>query len=280
MQQRLLWFVISFLISFNLVSAFDEADVRFEVAQDQQKFKVRVHEKNRLLLDQPLETTALYKSSECHFFYRGGLFYLFYEGQDKSSLNLVLDREGNILLQDEHQTLYKKKKIWGFSTPGHLIHHGTSLFYAVYVRAKEVRNYGIWKLFTAEMSQEYLFNRGIIHFGDESAIVEPIAYQEAATFIKKEAKPTFQKGIVDDYGVILAEKGLKIQGLHHKAYGLVDLRTLQLDKASIQNQGLYSVEKTITGTVQSFENKQDFYVGCLNPSQVTIDDWMNTGAVH
>ena len=86
------------------------------------------------------------------------------------------------------------------------------------------------------VSKGYLVSGGIIHFGNERDGVEEEAYIEYLSVIRPGATASFEQGVIDDHGVVLAEKGLRITNLIHKIRGILDVdKGLELNNASVEN---------------------------------------------
>ena len=227
--------------------AYDSADVRFEIEKGfGKRLTIKVFERSTPLFSQTVDQT--FRSSLIFgrnvLSRHGNGYKITYKGTDKTSLSLEVDEEGNISLADaREQTGFERRKSWGFKTPGIIRHTGASLFYQMFTRAQQLHNHGILKSYTGEFLQDYIFNRGVIHFGDENAYVSLEAYSEYLAMADSSAQPSYEKGIIDDHGVILAEKGLRISGLTHRARGLVDVggQGLEVQNAGIDNNGVMNV---------------------------------------
>ena len=265
--------------------AYDGADVRFEVEKVSSKHLViKAFEGSRTLFTQAVDPSfrsALIFGQNV-FSRHGSGYKITYKGRDETSLGFEVDEEGNISIENsDEKTGFADRKSWGFKTPGIIQHSGHSLFFKLFIKAHAFHNHGILKSYTGEFLQNYLFNQGIIHFGNETDYGGPEAYLDYVSLLRLDANPSFQYGIIDDYGVILAEKGLRIRDLTHKIHGLLDVdQGLELKNASIENTNGINVSGPITGTVNRFTNQGFFTADTLQSHNLAIREWSNTGNVY
>jgi hypothetical protein len=250
--------IFTALFVFSLSSfAYDTPDIRFEIEPlANSRLSVKVFEKRNIIFGQTVDSNlkaplqSLYCKLQKVQDPKGqDVFVLSYKGRDQSALSLLLYKNGDITIPSATNTNYQEKKTWGFGTKGKLINQSSAAFYKAFTNVQAFHNYGIFKAFSGHYKQKYLFNKGVIHLGDEGAFAGADAYVDYFPLIDKEAKPNYQKGIIDDYGVIIAEDGLKISGLTHHAHGLTDIhKELILENASIENHQNYNVSGPIRGT--------------------------------
>jgi hypothetical protein len=268
------------------VCACDLADVRFEVEKGSGKgLTIRAFEGSTSLfsqtVDQTFRSTLLFGQN---VFSRHGTGYkILYNGRDETSLTVEVDEEGNISLGDaDEQTGFERRKSWGFKTPGVIRHLGCSLFYNLLTHAREFHNYGVLKSYTGTLRQNYLFNGGIIHFGDDTPFVSLEAYASCLGMVDPTAQPTYEAGIIDDRGVLLADNGLRITNLTHRPRGLVDIggQGLEVQNAGIDNHASMNVRGPIRGNLHHFSNHSLFYADSLQRSSLTIHNWANSGQVY
>ncbi|RZI46628.1 hypothetical protein [Candidatus Finniella inopinata] len=152
----------------------------------------------------------------------------------------------------------------------------------MFTRAKQFHNQGILKSYTGEFLQDYLFNGGIIHFGDDTLHVTPETYLECLAMVDGKAGPSYEEGIIDDRGVILADKGLRITNLTYRSQGLADIggQGLQLENAGIDSRNGMKVEGPIRGHLHHFANSCSFFTESMDRSGLTILNWSNSSNVY
>ena len=266
------------------LSAYENADVRFEVEKlGTNRLTIRAFEGSRSLFNQTVDRSfnAALVFGQNVLSRHGRGYKILYRGRDNTSLGLEVDQEGNISIANSSQgTGFAARKSWGFKTAGIITHTGESLFFEIFTKANAFHNHGILKAYTGECLQDYLFNKGIIHFGNETDFVDSDAYDEYLRFLRPNATSSFEQGVIDDHGVILAEKGLRITNLVHKIRGILDVEQgLDLNNASIENTNGINVSGPITGTINHFTNNGNFFAETLQSNRVQIGDWSNTGSV-
>jgi len=268
------------------LSAYENADVRFEVEKlGTNQLTIRAFEGSRSLFNQTVDRNfnAALVFGQNVLSRHGRGYKILYRGRDNTSLGLEVDQEGNISIANSSQgTGFSARKSWGFKTAGIITHTGESLFFEIFTKANAFHNHGILKAYTGECLQDYLFNKGIIHFGNETDFVDSDAYDEYLRFLRPNATASFEQGVIDDHGVILAEKGLRITNLVHKIRGILDVEQgLDLNNASIENTNRINVSGPITGTINHFTNNfnSSFFADTLQSNRVQIGDWSNTGSV-
>lgn len=277
------------LLSLGSTYAYETADTKFEVSSlSPTKLQIKVFEQQTLIFDQiadiqapPTDVPLPKKRFGCQLQREEKGFSFQYRGIDLSSLVLTIDDACNIIIPGTNETDYKQGKTWGFKTPQTIINNGASAFYKAFTQAKALHNFGVLKALTGELHQNYLFNKGVIHFGDATDYVGMDAYLPYLSQIDPSAQPKYESGVIDDYGSILAEHGIKTTGLKHKSHVYTDVGDkLELQNASIENSGTYNVSGPITGTAQRIENHSFFSFGSMNPSTFSLGEWVNDGDVY
>jgi hypothetical protein len=247
------------------LSAYENADVRFEVEKlGTNRLNIRAFEGSRSLFDQTVERN--FRAAPLIFGQNvlsrhGSGYKILYRGRDNTSLELEVDKEGNISIKNSSkETGFAARKSWGFKTSGIINHTGESLFFEIFTKAHAFHNKGILKAYTGECLQDYLFNGGIIHFGDDTPHVNPSAYVEYLGIVDRWAQPSYEEGIIDDRGVIFSEKGLRITNLTYRLQGLADIggHGLELENAGIDNRAGMNVDGPIRGTIDHFTNSGAF----------------------
>lgn len=279
--------ILFFLLCLSNTYAYEMADTKFEVSKvSSTSLQVKVFENQTLIFDQivngqeePFGKTFGNPMCQMQREYEG--FSLRYQGIDKTSLALFISYYCNITILMANKTNYQQRKTWGFKTPEILINKCPAAFYKAFTHTKEFHNYGIFKTLTSELHQDYLFNKGILHFGDETDYAGTNAYSPYLWPIHMSPQPNYESGIIDDYGIILAEHGLKITGLTHRSHNYTDIGDrLELQNASIENSGKYNVSGPITGVAQRIENKCFFSFGSMRQSTFSLGEWVNKGEVY
>ncbi|MEI8295840.1 MAG: hypothetical protein WCG04_04890, partial [Alphaproteobacteria bacterium] len=203
-----------------------------------------------------------------------------YKGLDSSHLTFLVGHNGDISFSHGlKQTNYTAKKSWGFKTAGILINKQGAAFYRLSTHAKQFHNLGVLKCLTADFHHNYYFNKGIMHFGDPSPVADEASYAEYLQAIDKAAVPHYQPYIIDDYGLIIAEAGLKITGLTHRIYGTVDTQELILDNASLDVKKDLYVRESIKGSSPRIAITGHINVGYIN-SNLHITDLVNDGQIY
>ena len=266
--------------------AYDTADVRFEVETlGSKRLVIKAFEGSKTLFSQMVDShfkaTLMFSNTVLSRHESG--YRILYKGQDKTSLGLDVDEDGNISLENSSkQTGFSARKAWGFKTPGIIHHSGHSLFYKLLTQAQAFHNHGLLKAYTGDFKQNYLFNGGILHFGDETPYVDLVAYQDYLPFLNPNAQPVFQQGIIDDQGVLIAEKGLRVRNLTYRAQGLTDIggAGLVLENASLDNLKTMMVEGPVQGYIPTFTNQGLFYADSMDPSRLSLHTWHNHNQVY
>ena len=118
-----------------------------------------------------------------------------------------------------------------------------------------------------------------MHFGDSSPVADEASYAEYLQAIDKAAVPHYQPYIIDDYGLIIAEAGLKITGLTHRIHGFVDAQELILDNASLDVKKYLYVRESIKGSSPRIAITGHINVGYIN-SNLHITDLVNDGQIY
>jgi hypothetical protein len=268
------------------LSAYENADVRFEVEKlGTNRLTIRAFEGSRSLFNQTVDRSfnAALVFGQNVLSRHGRGYKILYRGRDNTSLGLEVDQEGNISIANSSQgTGFAARKSWGFKTAGIITHTGESLFFEIFTKANAFHNHGILKAYTGECLQDYLFNKGIIHFGNDTSHVNPAAYVEYLGMVDGEAQPSYEEGIIDDRGVILAEKGLRITNLTYRPQGLADIgvQGLELENAGIDNRAGMNVDGPIRGTMHHFTNSGAFFADSMDRSNLTISHWSNSANVY
>jgi hypothetical protein len=282
---RFLASVILLLGTLHGVFGYDSADIRFEVENiGYKKLTIKAFEGTRSLLNQTVDPqfnqTLIFGQNVLSRHDNG--YKILYKGSDQTLLGLEIDADGNISIQNSDQkTGFSLRKSWGFKTSGTIQHTGNSLFFKVFTKAKAFHNHGILKSYMGHFSQNYLFNQGIFHFGNETDCVDPLAYLDYLIFSKPNAEPSFQKGIIDDHGTIIAEKGLIIKNLVHRIHGFLDVdEGLELQDAGIENKNALNVSGPIRGTVNRFSNEGLLTADSLQSEDFRMREWNNSGSVY
>ena len=281
---RFIKILLVMVATIKALSAYENANVRFEVEKlGTNRLTIRGFEGSRSLFNQTVDRSfnAALIFGQNVLSRHGSGYKILYRGEDNTSLGLEVDQEGNIAIANSREgTGFAARKSWGFKTSGVINHTGTSLFFEIFTKANAFHNHGILKAYTGECLQDYLFNKGIIHFGNETDYVDADTYEVYRPLLNSRAAVSFQHGIIDDHGVILAEKGLRITNLVHKIRGILDVEQgLDLNNASIENTNGINVSGPITGTVNRFTNSGEFFAETLQSNRVQIGDWANTGGV-
>ncbi len=277
---------IVLIVTIKTIVAYDTADVRFEVENlGSKRLVIKAFEKSKPLFSQTVDSSfhAALMYGNTVLSRHGSGYRILYKGQDKTSLGLAIDEEGNIFLENHsEQTGFSARKAWGFKTPGIIHHSGHSLFYKLLTQAQAFHNHGLLKAYTGDFKQNYLFNGGILHFGDETPYVDLVAYAEYLPFLSPHAKPVFQQGIIDDQGVLIAEKGLRVKNLTYRAQGLTDIggAGLVLDNANIDNRKTMTVEGPVQGSLPTFTNHGLFYADSMDPARLSLHTWNNHNQVY
>jgi hypothetical protein len=262
---------------------YDDADTRFDFKAKNQQLNVKVYDKNTVLLDTVLDiNSAANISGKGYQLQRQDMGYnLTYRGTDRSILSLFIDFDGHVKLGKNAASNFLKKKSWGIRTEGKLVNEYNHLFYQMYSNANEFHNYGLFKTYSGTLSQNYLFNRGILDFGDATNILSPAAYDIYAGAIKKDAKPQFKNKTIDDYGVLISQGKLKISGLNYRACGYTDIDELILEKgASVSVQQNMTVQQDIQGDAGRIENQGTFLVGYTHSQNLRLQEWDNHGIAY
>lgn len=278
--------LVVLVATLKIVAAYDTADVRFEVERaGYKRVTIKAFEGTRTLFNQTVDgqfNQALMFGQNTLSRHGNG-YKILYRGRDNTSLDLEVDEDGNITLagQDEG-TGFAARKSWGFKTAGTINHTGVSLFYQMFTRAQQFHNQGILKSYTGEFLQDYLFNKGVIHFGNDMDYVDARAYGDyLLSFVNPNAAPTFQNGVIDDHGAIIAEKGLRISNLTHKIHGILDVEQgLELDNASVENTKAMTVAGPLRGTINQFTNRALFTADTLQTNNLRINTLSNTGNIY
>ncbi len=209
----------------------------------------------------------------------GGLLFE-YKGVQGVKFNFAINSKGDIqTVTGNHETAFKSKKIWGFKTPGKFINAVPSLFYRLNINAHETHNLSVIKAYSGSFSQNYLFNGGVIHFGNLDDCLSVTPYSMYLDLNSSTSLPRFQSGIIDDHGTILSENGLSIANLTHKAYGITDITgPLILKDASIENHRAYYVSGPLSGRCHTLTNHHELFLQSTD-SNLAIANWVNHGRV-
>ncbi len=254
-------------------------DIQFEIQTPKANFlRLIAFEKTTKVFDQEINLTNFTGTKESHGSLKAtddGLLFK-YKGTQGLKLAFTVNQNGDIKTVDGlHETAFKDKKSWGFKTPGNFVNAVPSLFYRLNINAKETHNHSIIKAYTGNFSQNYIFNQGIIHFGNSDDCLSTTPYLAYFTIIDSEATPSFKHGIIDDHGVIIAENGLGISNLTHKVHGIAEITgQLKLDNASIENYRSYRVDGPLKGNCDSFTNHNEFF---LNSFDSKVNNLVNHG---
>jgi hypothetical protein len=232
-------------------------------------------------------------------------FNLSYIGSDGTSLRAHIDANATIEVLGNGSgvvnTGFARGKSWSFKTPGIWRNGLDSLnaFYNLITEAKEFHNLGILQVATGHFTQDYQFNRGVFHMGLTQRQVGVNPYGIWREWLENKVAARFQNGVVENYGVVLAEHGLRVSRLSFNDYGYAHLDFLDLEDAPLnvehksEQKGSVSVgtpqdmvpivhvEETIVGRSPRIRVAPVslLSVGQIN-SSLSVQDWTNEGLVQ
>ncbi len=273
---------------FNTVSA---TDVEFEVTTPKANFlRLIAREKTNIVFDQEINLTNFTGTKQLRGSLKiadDGLLFK-YKGSQGLKIKFAINGKGDIQTVDgNHETAFKDKKVWGFKTPGKFINAVPSLFYKLNIHANETHNRSLLKAYTGNFGQSYLFNDGVIHFGNLDDCMSLTPYVPHLDFIKitqalnaiDVPEPSFKYGVIDDYGMLICEKGLEISNLTHKVYGITDITgSLSLNNAGVENHNTYNVAGPLQGKCHSFTNHHEFFLQSTD-SNFNVTNMINHGRI-
>lgn len=256
----------------------EKTDACFEVEKlTDNRLRFIGREKNMVVLDhtvKPDQLQPLHKGS-FHLERKDTDILWVYLGSDHSQMAFTVSDNGDItLVPAKTETSYKTRKRWAFRTTGNLFNHTASNFYFLYLQASQIHNYSLLKCFGLDTQQSYFFNKGILHLGDDTGPASLGVYQEYLPLINQEAQPHYQENVIDDYGVTIAEKGLKIGQMIHRVHQFVDTEQLELDQAPLEVFQQLNVAGPIIGATPHVINYGSMCARAITPS-LSLQDWTN-----
>jgi len=284
---------------------FSDANWRLEVSSPAERtLHIHVSEGKETLLEQTVTIGQLssIQTPTCSLAPNRNGFRLSYIGLDGTSLKAHIDANAAIDVLGSGSgiinTGFSRSKSWGFKTSGIWRNKegNLSAFYNLITEAKEFHNLGILQVATGHFTQDYQFNKGVFHMGltQNQVGVNPYATYEA--WLENKATPRFQTGIAENYGVILAETGLKVSRLTFNDYGYAHLDFLDLEEAPLNIEGkaeqrtpvgestpqpVVQVEETIVGRTPRVRVASNSFlsVGQVG-SSLSVQDWTNQGLIQ
>jgi len=282
---------------------FANANWRLEVkATTPTSLHICLQEGNETLIDQTvnLDEYRSYRTRTCTLTPDGEGFQLSYIGSDGTNLKAHIDAKANITVLPNRSgiinTGFSRCKSWGFKTPGSWNNAEDTWigFYNLITEAKEFHNFGTLQIATGHFTQDYHFNRGVFHLGVTQTQICVNAYNPYAEWLQSQASSRFQKGIIENYGVILAEKGLAVRRLSFNNYGYSQLQFLDLDEAplvvneeplsGVQNLQAESIVHITEGLTGRTPRIQVGRLGFLSVSSVGpnlfVQEWVNQGTIQ
>jgi hypothetical protein len=283
---------------------FPDANWRMEVRSiSPTTLYVRVDEGKQKLLEQTVTIGQLnnVQTPTCSLTPDHNGFYLSYVGSDGTSLRAHIDASATIDVLGNGSgivnTGFAHSKSWGFKTSG-VWRNGKDNFNAFYnliTEAKEFHNLGILQVATGHFTQNYQFNKGVFHMGLTQGQVGANPYAIWRDWLESKAVAGFQNGIVENYGVMLAESGLRVSHLSFNDYGYAHLNFLDLENAplSVEQKGSVSagtpqnmvpivhVEEAIVGRSPRVRVASNCFlsVGQIG-SSLSAQDWTNQGSIQ
>jgi hypothetical protein len=284
---------------------FNDGDWRMEVRPlSSSRLYIRVDEGKQKLLEQTVTIGQLsgVQTSTCSLAPDRDGFCLSYLGLDGTSLKAHIDANATIDVLSNRSgiinTGFARGKSWAFKTPG-MFRNGRNNFNAFYnliTEAKEFHNLGILQVATGHFVQDYQFNKGVFHMGLSETQVGIGMYGDWDQWLENKAAPRFQNGVLENYGLVLAETGLRVSRLSFNDYGYAHFRFLDLEDAPLNiedkseqkgplaesaPQPIVQVEQTIVGRTPSVRvaRNSNLSVGYIN-SSLSAQDWTNQGLIQ
>jgi hypothetical protein len=284
---------------------FNDGDWRMEVRSlSPTRLYVRVDEGKHKLLEQTVTIGQVgsVQTPTCSLASDRDGFCLSYLGLDGTSLKAHIDANATIDVLSNRSgiinTGFARGKSWAFKTPG-IFRNGRDNFNAFYnliTEAKEFHNLGILQVATGHFVQDYQFNKGVFHMGLSETQVGIGMYGDWDQWLENKASPRFQNRVLENYGLVLAETGLRVSRLSFNDYGYAHFRFLDLEDAPLNvedkseqkgpvaasaPQPIVQVEQTIVGRTPSVRVAPNsaLSVGYIN-SSLSAQDWTNQGLIQ
>ncbi|MDR2075275.1 MAG: hypothetical protein LBP31_03595, partial [Holosporales bacterium] len=172
---------------------------------------------------------------------------------DNEIFDLLVRENGDIsLLQVEDEyTGWDTGKTYAIRTPGILENRGSHSFYMLVIVASEIHNYGTIQSNGISFSKSYMFNSGVLQLGDTPT---GIADLTAGLDMDRTARPSFKKGIIENYGIFNTKRRIYANGgQHYHEYGSGDFEDLEMygGDVSVNSEKMISISGNITGQVGS-----------------------------
>ncbi len=266
-------------------------DVEFEVTTPKANFlRLIAREKTNIVFDQEINLTNFTGTKQSHSSLKvtDDVLLFKYKGSQGLKIKFAINGKGDIqTVEGNHETAFKDKKVWGFKTPGKFINAVPSLFYKLNINANETHNCSLLKAYTGDFGQSYLFNDGVIHFGNLDDCMSLTPYVPHLDFIKithalnaiDVPEPSFKYGVIDDYGMLICEKGLEISNLTHKVYGITDITgPLSLNNAGVENHNTYHVEGPLQGKCHDLTNYRELFLQSTD-NNFNVTNMVNHGRI-
>jgi hypothetical protein len=242
----------------------DHADMRLQVSKgEDSNLLIQTFNKNRLVFgfSSSSHIEDSFEGNDCTLRRLESGFVLTWIHNSGYSISFLIHDNGNIIIENQRGTNYQNSLTWGIKTYGKVVNLGLSSFFRLYTEARELHNFGVLQMETGTLRQNYLFNLGVLHFGlsrSEFGAIDD--YQEDLDLLRSSARPVYNTGVIDDYGLLISERGLRISNLTHKVYGAVNIQgELKLENAGVENHRQYIVQNPITSSASHIYNKGIFF---------------------
>ncbi len=263
-----------------------EADVCFDIQKNRGKLELIGKEKgkkkfNLQITDSTFNNFTEYTEGNFHIARLDNRLLLQYRADDdKEALDIFIKQNGDVEFRETEQK-YTGCKTYGVRTNGILENRGNQAFFFLVASAKQIHNYGTILSYNVQFFQNYLFNSGVLQFGEMPLGITDLLITHSTN---KNAAPMLKMHTIENYGTFKSNGQFNIKGgLHYHEHGTSDFENLATSGGDINvNNGSMEVKETLSGGVRDLTLQNNSMLGMKKSNVGSVRNFHigDNGLIH